>query len=309
LTLFLVVGILLLASGAFADGEDTTAPAEPAESPPLPLHNVEGTGGVFATHTAYLVNPAAEGEIFGLPSVGLIYVHLGSGRHLNAFTVTETLWDRIELGYAWDHLELGDLPHDIEEATGIGIGDDSVDLHNFNARLLVLKEGDFNQSWLPALTVGVHYKYNDDIDDIDSDLMGTLQGVGIEDNDGVDFTLYATKMITALPRPVLLSAGLRSTKAAHIGLLGFTDEREIVGEGSIIVFVTNQFAVAAEYRQKPDGYDEIPGLVASEDDWWTLCVCYVVNEHMTISGGYGNFGEVLNHEADTVWGLKVKWEF
>jgi hypothetical protein len=293
---------LVVSDGAFAEEAEQTAP-------PLPLHSVEGTGGHFATHSAYLVNPARPGEIFGLPSIGGKHVHLGNGRHLEDLTITQTLWDRVELGYGWNHFDMGDLPQDIERATTIRIRDHSVDLHHFNVRLSLWKDGDFDQSWLPALTVGAHYKYNDTIKDIDTDLMGTLTAIGIRDNDGFDFTLSASKMITALPRPVILSATLRSTEAAHIGLLGFTDDRELVVEGAVCVLATDRILLAAEYRQKPDKYEAIPGLVGGEDDWWTLCAGYIVNDHLTIAGGYAHFGEVLNHDANSSWGVAVKYEF
>jgi len=255
------------------------------------------------------VNPAKEGEIFGLPSIGVLHVQLGKGKSIETFTITETLWDRLELGYGFDYADFGDVPQDIERAVGIRIDDQFVGLHNFNVRLLLVKDGDFSQAWIPALTVGVHYKYNDTIDDIDDDLNGTLRNIGIKSDDGWDFTLYASKMITALPRPVLVSAGVRSTEAAHIGLLGFTDDRKVVGEGSICVFATDRLILAAEYRQKPDEHDEMPGLVEEEDDWWTLCVGYIVNDRITMGVGYGHFGQVLNHEANSAWGVKAKIEF
>ncbi len=300
--LFAVGMALLIWQTAIAqDGEQP--------SPPLPLHSVEGAGGHFCTHSAYLVNPAKEGDVLGLPSVGAMYVHLGNGRQLLALTATETLWNRLELGYGWDSFDMGDLPQDIERATGIRIGDRSVDLHNFNARLGLVRDGEFGQPWLPALTVGAHYKYNDTIEDIDDDLMGTLTGIGIEDKDGFDFTLSATKMVTGLPRPVILSATLRSTEGAHLGLLGFTDEREFVVEGAVCILATDRLFLAAEYRQKPDEYDAVPGLVGGEDDWWTLCAGYIVNDHMTVAGGYAHFGTVLNHEANSSWGVAIKYEF
>ena len=283
--------------------------AQKESPPPLPLHGIEGMGGVFSTYTAYLVNPAQDGKIFGLPSVGFAYVSLGQERHLEALTITETLWDRLEIGYALDRFDLGDLPQDIERMTGINIDDHSVNMHNLNFRFQAVKESSFNLPWLPAITVGVHYKDNEDIDDIDKDLFGALKGIGIDDDDGWDFTVYFTKMITALPRPLLVNAGLRSTKAAHLGLLGFTDDRKTLFEGNLVLFVTNRLGFAVEYRQKPDEYNEIPGLIKKEDDWGTLCFCYVVNNHMTFSGGYGHFGDVLNHEANGSWGIKAKWEF
>ncbi len=56
-------------------------------------------------------------------------------RHMEAFTVSETLWGHFELGYALNHFGLGKLPEDIEVTTDVNTIEDSVYLHNFNARL------------------------------------------------------------------------------------------------------------------------------------------------------------------------------
>ena len=279
------------------------------KAPPLPLQNVEGFGGILITGSAYLINPSEEDKIFGLPSWGVTYANIGHGRHLEAYTVSETIWGRIELGYALNHLDLGDLPRDIRAATGINTINDSVYMHNFNARLQLLKEGDFKKSWMPALTLGLHYKKNEDTDIIDSRLGGAFTSIGIEDNDGVDVTLFASKMIKSLPRPLMLNAGVRSTKAAQMGLLGFTGERETVFEGNFGVLALDNLVIGGEYRQKPDEYDEITGLIAEEDDWWDGYITYIANDHLTMSVAYIHFGDLLNHEANSAWGIKFKWEF
>jgi hypothetical protein len=283
--------------------------AQEKEPPPLPLHGVEGYGGVAITYSAYLTNPPKTGKVFGLPSFGSGFVVTPEGRWFAFITLTETIWDRLELGYGINVLSLHDLPEDIFTATGVAVGDETVYLHNFNARLMLLKEGDFDQAWLPAVTFGAHFKYNDNLSKIDNRLGGALTRAGIEDDNGFDFTLYFSKMLKMLPRPVLLDFGIRNTEAAHIGLLGFTGERDFTVEGNVVVFVTDQFLFGVEYRQKPDAYDPIPGLVEPEDDWWSVVVAYVFNEHLTMSGGVFNFGEVLNHYDDGAVGIKMKYEF
>ena len=279
------------------------------KAPPLPLQNVEGFGGILITGSAYLINPSEKGKVFGLPSWGVTYANIGHGRHLEAYTVSETIWGRIELGYALNHLDLGDLPRDIRAATGINTINDSVYMHNFNARLQLMKEGDFKKSWMPALTLGLHYKKNEDTDIIDSRLGGAFTSIGIEDNDGVDVTLFASKMIKSLPRPLMLNAGVRSTEAAQMGLLGFTEDRRIVFEGNFGVLALDNLVIGGEYRQKPDEYDEITGLIAEEDDWWDGYITYIANDHLTMSVAYIHFGDLLNHEANSAWGIKFKWEF
>jgi len=295
--------------------DDAQSPAPPAsqakaEKPaPLPLHQIEGNGGIFSTLSAYIVNPPRDGEPVGRPSVGFSFVDIGHGQELEALTVTESPWSRLELGFGWDNLNLGDLPLAIKDATTVSISRQDVQLYNANARLQLLKEGEFDQKWLPALTAGAHYKYNEGITTIDNELGGALHGIGIKYRQGADFTLYASKLITQLPRPVLIEAGGRATKAVWNGLAGFTDSYSFLFEGNVVVFVTSNLALAAEYRQQPNEYKPIGNLVRSEGDWWTIDAAYVVNKHLTLAAGYGHFGGVLDHDANGVWGITTKWEF
>lgn len=53
----------------------------------------------------------------------------------------------------------------------------------------------------------------------------------------------------------------------------------------------------------------IPGLVSKSGDWWTVDLAWIVNKNFTVSGGYGYFGNVLNHNANGVWGITLKYEF
>ena len=142
-------------------------------------------------------------------------------------------------------------------------------------------------------------------------LNGTLKAIGVSQNDGVDFTLYASKLFTQLPRPVLVELGGRATEGVWNGLLGFTDKYNFVFEGNVVVFVTDSIALAAEYRQQPTdyNYNAAPSLIGKAGDWWTIDAAYVVNKHLTLAVGYGHFGTVLNNEANGVWGITTKWEF
>lgn len=282
---------------------NTVARAQ-SEPPPLPLHAVEGAGGVFVTLTAYLVNPPAKPGVLGKPSLGVTYIGLGNGRNLKVVTLTEAVTDRVELGYSHQDLDLGDLPAAIESATSVRISEGSVGLQQFSARVLLGKESKRS----PAVTFGVHYKTNADTSAIDRELGGTLHGIGVTGDSGWDYTLYASKLLTGGRRPVLINAGLRSTQAAHTGLLGFTDDRSLVAEGSVVVFTTSRLLLGAEYRQKPDNYTPLPGLIGGEDDWWTLCAAYIADSRTTVAGGYAHLGEVLNHTANSSWGIAVKHE-
>jgi len=302
----------LSADAAAAPAAAPAEPAKTAEKPaPLPLHQIEGNGGIFSTLSAYIVNPPRDGEAVGRPSLGFAYVSLGHGKDLEALTLTESPLSRLELGYGFNNLNLGNLPLDVHQKTGgaLTLSESSVNLHNFNARFQLLKEGEFDQKWLPAVTAGAHFKYNATYDDVNSQLQGTLEAIGVSQNNSVDFTLYASKLITQLPRPVLVELGGRATEGVWNGLLGFTDSYNFLFEGNVVVFVTDSIALAAEYKQQLTDYTTVPGLIGRAGDWWTIDAAYVVNKHLTLAVGYGHFGTVLNNEANGVWGITTKWEF
>jgi hypothetical protein len=309
---------LLLTAGLqthSAQAQDQTNAPAADKGAPLPLHQIEGNGGIFSTLSAYIVNPPRNGELFGRPSLGFAYVDVGHGQDLEALTLTESPLSRVELGFGYNNFNLGNLPQDVSLATsgGLNLKESAVQLYNFNARVQIIKEGDFDQKWLPAVTAGVHYKYNDTYDDVNKDLDGTLKAIGVNQNDGADFTLYASKLITQLPRPVLLEAGGRATEGVWNGLLGFTDRYNFLFEGNAVVFVTSNLALAAEYKQMATDYNTVTvgnsHLIGKAGDWWTLDAAYVVNKHLTFAVGYGYFGTVLNNQADGVWGITTKWEF
>ncbi len=281
--------------------------------PPLPTHNVEGNSGVFITSVAYLANPPEEGGVFGLPSVSGTFAWIGE-KDFESIVVTENIWGKVELGYALERIGLGDWPADVRVGTGGVHVDNHVFLHNFNTRLMVIEEGGFDYKWTPAVTLGAHFKWNEGRGDINSQLGGACDMLGSDHSFGVEFTAVASKTITDwLPRPMILSAGLRNGDGIHTGLLGFAGERRTTFEGSVIYFLTDRLLLAGEYRQKSDLIDQCrmggKHLIKAENDWWDICLGYVINDHWTIAGGYADFGNILNHRENNVWAIQLKYEF
>jgi hypothetical protein len=283
-------------------------------APPLPTHNVEGNSGVFITSTAYLANPAEEGRTFGRPSVSGTFAWMPKGeKDLESVVVTENIWGKVELGYALERIGLGDWPDDVKAVTGLHV-DNHVLLHNFNTRLMVIEEGGLGYDWMPAVTLGAHFKWNEGLDDIGRQTGGLCDLLGADHDSGTEFTAVATKTITGwLPRPLIVSAALRNGDAIHTGLLGFAGERRTTFEGSVIYFLTDKLLLASEYRQKPDLCDQYATggkhLIRAENDWWDIALAYIVNDHLTIAGGYADFGNVLNHRENNSWAIQIKYEF
>ena len=87
---------LTASASSLAAQETNSAASQPAvekkaeKGPPLPLHQIEGNGGIFSTLSAYIVNPPRNGEPVGRPSAGFSFVDIGHGQNLEALTLTES---------------------------------------------------------------------------------------------------------------------------------------------------------------------------------------------------------------------------
>jgi len=304
---FMVLMMLIMLVSLSAAEEAT-----PQQTPPLPTHVVHGYSGIFITPTAYLANPAAEGEFWGKPSVSTSFAWLRN-KNYQSFAVTENILGDIEVGYALERIGLGDWPGEVKAGTGMKI-DKVVMVHNFNIRKMVIPEGGFNSVWMPAVTAGVHFKWNDGLTTLDRQLAGTCNLLGADHSFGTEFTLTASKTFAGiLPRPFIVSAGLRNSDAIHTGLVGFAGQRRTTFEGNAVYFLTDKLLLAAEYRQKPDFLTQCTAggkhLIKAENDWWDVCLAYILNAKTTIAGGYADFGNILNTREDNVWAVQIKHEF
>jgi len=282
--------------------------ALPAKAPPLPFHCIEGYSGGPITPMAYLCNPGAKGSVCSGPSAAYTYLSLGE-KQLHVFTITQVFFNRLELGYAYNRLDVGTLYDDICKA-GLDMGRDHVHLHHFNVRFSLLPENSFDLP-LPALTGGVHFKYNQGIKSIDHALGGALKSIGYEKDNGVDYTLTASKMFPelALGRPIILTGGLRFSNAAQLGYLGFGGECNLTFEGSVAYLPLDNVCLAYEFRGKNNPYNRIQELVDDEDHWHALSVSWVVNDRLTVTGVYGMLGNIANARADCTLGVQLKYEF
>jgi len=296
---------------ASPEKEAHAAPAGDCKCVPLPFHCIEGYSGGAITPMAYLCNYCncgCGGKHMTCPTVSYSYMNI-STKHLHTFAVTQTFWNRVELGYAMNQLWLGSLYDDIRKM-GLNPVRRDVIMHNFNVRGKLLEENSFGLP-LPAVAAGVHFKYNYGLEDINRRVGNAFDTIGYDKNYGVDYTLTATKMFPTLAfgRPVIVTGGLRLSRASQLGLMGFGDTYRPSFEGSVVCLPTDWLVLGYEFRQKRNPYGKIPGLIGDEDNWHALSTSVIVNKHLTISALAGLCGNVANANADTTWGLQLKYEF
>lgn len=275
---------------------------------PLPVHTIEGVGGLAITPIAYLVNAGPKNAALSYPTASFSYLEMGS-KDLEAIGLTETLFGRVELGFSADRLGTGSLRKVIKAATTVDINRDDVYLYNFNARALVIEENSFGLP-LPAVTLGIQYKYNADIARINDDLGGALKGLGYHRSSGEDFTLTASKMFPKVfGRPLILTAGLRETQAATLGYLGFGKDWSATAEANIVYVPTSWLALGYEYRQTDYPYQQLRGVLNTASDWHNFEAAWIINKHETLALGWAVLGNIANSQADqTIW-LQFKYEF
>lgn len=289
------------------------APLDAAEeAPPLPFHTIEGYGGGAITPMAYLVNPAPpdSGYVFGKPAAAMTWINAGR-KDLEVFSVSDTLWGRLEFSYAADRLGVGSLEAAIHNFSGLHIATNDVWLHNLNLRTLLVKEGqDFAGLKMPAVTAGVHFKYNGSIGSIDNELGGALSGIGLAHANSEDFTLTTTKTFAHLlfDRPVIATAGLRLSEAADVGFLGFSDAYRASFEGNVAYLPCDWLLVAYEFRQKSSPYGEIPTVIGDEDNWHAVDAALILSEHATLVAGWAALGNLGETRENGAWFLQLKYE-
>ena len=266
----------------------------------LPVHTIEGVGGGAITPIALVVN-SGRAPAFSTTVVSL------NDKNLETFAVTQSFGGRVEFGYAMTRLGLGDLPSDITAATTVNINRNHVLLHHFNVRAVLVPQG----SVVPAIAAGASLKYNGSVDNIDVSLGGALQTIAYDSDVGVDFTLTATRIIAGvLPKPFIVSAGGRASRGAWGGLLGFANKYTATFEGNFVYLAAPFLTLAYEFRQMPNAYTAgLAPVIGAPGDWHTIDAIFHVANRFTVTGVLGVFGNVVNKDANTSFGIQIKNEF
>ena len=291
-----------------------------------PFLNIEGEGGGGINPFAYLINPPAEGEIFGRPSISA-WEWIGNGYNFSFQSIAINIGNRAEIGFGAYDLDISDLRDDLYAATDsvVDLRKDHVRVFHVHGKLLLLKEAEV----LPAFSVSGGYKWNTEIEDLDLNTerdagVRAFTAIGYDRDDSAEFTAVATKTIPwALP--TIISAGARISRGHQMGLLGFDDTWHAGIEATIAVLPADKVALGFEYKQKPDGMKPLgPALNAilgaratsrandftfQEDDFIDWFFLYMPTPKLSFIAAWATIGNVVHTEVDMIWAFNVKYDF
>ncbi|GGY16433.1 hypothetical protein GCM10008098_04630 [Rhodanobacter panaciterrae] len=236
---------------------------------------VEGSAGGGLTPWAVIGGYGTSDEIGA--NAFLTHVNLPD-YHLDEVGAMVGLYDRVEVSFAQQRFNT----EQVGAALGLGRG------FTFQQNIIGVKVRLFGDvvldqdSWLPQVSVGVQHKKNDQA--------GVLQFIGAKSDEGNDYYVNATKLF--LGQSLLVNATLRFTKANQIGILGFGGDRnnsyKPEFEGSVAYLLSRNWAIGAEYRQKPNNLG-----IAKEDDWYDAFVAWAPNKHVSLTLAYADLGNIV----------------
>src|SRR5262249_20144351 len=135
------------------------------------------------------------------------------------------------------------------------------------------------------ISVGAQFKKNT--------TMTIPTAIGAKSDSDTDFYVAATKIWLAglAGRNVLANLTLRDTRANQMGLLGFggdkSNSRKLEPEVSAALLLTDDLALGADYRWKPDNLSAF-----KEEAYSDVFLAWFPSRYWAITGAYTNLGSI-----------------
>jgi len=304
----------------------------------IPLLTIEGEGGGAIVPWAYTSNASKDGGI-GMPA-GSIWTWVSDSYTINFWPVAVSIGDRLELGFAYQNLDISTLKDDLRGDSFAALGGaarldaelDNLQMFTAHAKYQFVKE---SENW-PAMAVSVSYKKALDVDELDDNLTedvrtvlgaaspDVLEWMGVDDDDGFEVNLMATKLWKT-KIPLLTAVNLRYTQANQLGFLGFSDDWSLNPEFTLAILPEANVAVGVEYRHKPDklrsvndyltsrgvagGFAQLNDYSFEEDDFIDFFVAYLPTPNLTIAAGVANIGNVVHRDTKAIWAFNINYDF
>jgi hypothetical protein len=102
---------------------------------------------------------------------------------------------------------------------------------------------------------------------------------------GEDWYAVATKTITQLPLPVIVSGGVLSTQEYVTGVLGFSNKRKFTGFANIDVVLPHGFVVGYEFKQGAR-FSNVQNA-----NYWDAHLAWIPNKNLTLIAAYTVTGD------------------
>jgi len=230
-----------------------------------PFINLEGAGGVAFNPLAYLADSGddlvkiGDTHVLAKPRFGAWYVNLGDPKiDWTSFGIADTFFKRLEVSYGYQTVSWVDHP--------------TFHKNNVGAKLLILDENAFDAKFIPALSVGSIYK--------------TTSGKGIRKlgfplrSSGQDWYAVATKTVTELPFPVIISAGVLSSQEFVTGVLGFHNKRKLTGFANIDLVLPHGVVIGWEFKQGEQF------ATYKNNNYWNTHLAWLANKNLTLIAAY-----------------------
>lgn len=276
-----LAGALLLAGGLISlpalAGDSDAAPANISGKLLLTggVSQIEGAAGGGLTPWAVIGGYGTQDQI----GANAFYTRVNvQDYHLDDAGALVGIDNRVEFSVAQQRFNT----EDVGAALGLGRG------FTFRQNVVGVKVRLFGDavleqdSWVPQVSVGAQYKKNNQ--------GAILHAIGAKSDHGIDYYVSATKLY--LSQSVLVNATLRFTKANQIGILGFGGDRhdsyQAEFEGSLAYLLSRNWAIGAEYRQKPDNLG-----IAHENDWYDAFVAWAPTKNVSVTLAYAHLGNVV----------------
>lgn len=274
-----LTGCLLSVMASAADNSGASDSGGPALSNKLLLtggvSQIEGSAGGGLTPWAVIGGYGTQDEI----GANAFYTHVSlPDYHLDDVGALVGFYNRVEVSFAQQRFNT-------EQVGGaLGLGNGFTFRQNvFGVKVRLFGDVVLDQdSWLPQVSVGIQHKKNDQA--------AVLKFVGAKSDEGNDYYINATKLF--LSQSLLVNATVRFTKANQIGILGFGGDRnnsyKPEFEGSVAYLLSRNWAIGAEYRQKPNNLG-----IAKEDDWYDAFVAWAPTKHVSLTLAYADLGNIV----------------
>lgn len=234
---------------------------------------IEGSAGSGLVPWAVIAGTGTRDEIGGSGFATGVFV---DDLRLASFGIAGGLYDRVELSFAHQVLEVRPLDEDLRQNV-------------FGLKVRVA--GELVYGRVPAIALGAQFKHMLDFD--------IPKAVGADDDFGVDLYGGVSRLFLGglFGHNVLLNGVVRASKANEIGLLGFggpgRDNYQFHFEGTAAVFLTRRVVIGYDFRQKSKNLRAV-----NEDPWQAAFLAVVPSRHFKVVAAYARLGEVagLGHQ-------------